>query len=101
MKPDNVLLASDESSEFPVIVKLTDFGLSKGTNQEPTTSRSTTVGDAGNAAYKAPEQFHDVFDNQMYQNVFRSGQYSRHQLDVYAYGGILYSLFQGDEQKTC
>ena len=82
---------------------MTDFGFSKTNSLKNSTDdrtngqdapNSSSVGTKGNVAYKAPEQFCDPKNN-MYQQVFRSGNYGRHQLDIYAYGGILYTLSRG------
>ena len=97
LKPDNVLLSSDggplndEFSDFPVVVKLTDFGLSKRNETSIMENCTTTVKDGGNACYKAPEQYFGIIDEK-HQNIIRSMEYERKKVDTFAFGGIVYTL---------
>lgn len=88
VKPDNILIQSTE----PLVVKLTDFGLSKMVDTEQTFL--TTF--CGTLLYCAPEVYTEFRDYD--QNGFRNrskaprvfGQRYSHAVDIWSLGGVLF-----------
>lgn len=94
VKPDNILI----SSQQPVVVKLTDFGLSKMVDSEQTFL--TTF--CGTLLYCAPEVYtefeeYDEFGHRNPRNRQRRprGQRYDHAVDIWSLGGVLFYALAG------
>jgi WD40 repeat protein/serine/threonine protein kinase len=81
LKPSNILVASTESSNADLTLKIADFGLAAWIDQDAQTTRPGEV--LGTASYMAPEQA-----------AARPGWVSP-AVDIYALGAILYELIVG------
>jgi serine/threonine protein kinase len=90
VKPDNILVASQE----PLVVKLTDFGLSKAIDNDETFLRTF----CGTLLYCAPEVYDDYpqYDDNGRRH-FHKGRYRRppgqrynHAVDIWSLGGVLF-----------
>ncbi|KAK0633410.1 hypothetical protein B0T14DRAFT_67731 [Immersiella caudata] len=90
VKPDNILVASQE----PLIVKLTDFGLSKAIDNEETFLRTF----CGTLLYCAPEVYDDYpqYDDKGRRHFHKGkhrrppGQRYNHAVDIWSLGGVLF-----------
>ncbi|KAK3334705.1 Pkinase-domain-containing protein [Neurospora tetraspora] len=91
VKPDNILI----QSRFPLVVKLTDFGLSKMIDHDATFLRTF----CGTLLYCAPEVYAEFeeYDEFGRRNVPRSyprqprrSQRYDHNVDIWSLGGVLY-----------
>ncbi|PZR53175.1 serine/threonine protein kinase [Xylanimonas oleitrophica] len=83
VKPGNVLLERSRSSTAPVVVKITDFGVSLAANQAPMTATGMVM---GTAQYLSPEQ--------------AVGQPATPLSDVYALGVMAYEATAGRRPFT-
>ncbi|KAK0656096.1 hypothetical protein B0T16DRAFT_441131 [Cercophora newfieldiana] len=90
VKPDNILV----SSQDPLVVKLTDFGLSKAIDNDETFLRTF----CGTLLYCAPEVYDDYpqYDDNGRRH-FHKGKYRRppgqrynHAVDIWSLGGVLF-----------
>ena len=84
IKPANILVASEE----PVIVKLTDFDVSKCLDPEIETSKMSS--NVGTNAFKAPEFF--------MRNELKKICYHRN-VDIYAAGLTFLAILQHDQER--
>ena len=85
LKPENILLEKDNlSNENKFTVKITDFGLSRGTGKMPGSFDTYSDG-IGSPKYMAPEQIRAAH----WKDVTKSA-------DIYALGMILFEILDGD-----
>ena len=95
IKPDNILIASWE----PLIVKLSDFGLSKCVNDEETFLKTF----CGTLLYCAPEVYPEYASYQLGENrkrrregqpIQRASPYDQ-SVDMWSYGAVLFHIMCG------
>ncbi|KAI1276665.1 hypothetical protein F5Y07DRAFT_365556 [Xylaria sp. FL0933] len=94
VKPDNILIASTN----PLVVKLTDFGLSKMIDTEQTFLKTF----CGTLLYCAPEVYteyssYDDYGNRTNRKNLRpvSGERYDHAVDIWSLGGVLFYALTG------